>query len=98
MMNDHCCGGLTVLNGASGWDQALSISQGAGDFTRSSRAIKRREPRRRRPQSAIGRSSADPVKEKNAMSGSAQVLHAPSTGFPQPSSREVADPRPALDM
>lgn len=83
MMNDHGCGGLTVANGTSGWDRTLTIGQGAGDFTRSSRAIKRREARRRRPHTAIGRSSGDPAKEKRALSGSAQVIHMPSTGFPQ---------------
>jgi hypothetical protein len=37
-------------------------------------------------------------KEKRAMTGSAQVIHTPSTGFPQPRLGEVVDPRLAFDM
>ena len=53
VVNDHLSGGPTDYAGMSGWDQTLTNQSGGRDFTPSSRPIKRREARRRCPQSGF---------------------------------------------
>ena len=54
VVNDHLSGGPTDYAGMSGWDQTLTNPVRSGrDFTPSLRPIKRREARRRRPQSGF---------------------------------------------
>jgi hypothetical protein len=87
MMNDHLSGGLTEQTKESGWDQTLSQQSGApvilrGRHARSSEGM--REGVVHTPRST--RSSADPAKEKSALSVCPQDFHVSSTGFPQPGS------------
>jgi hypothetical protein len=68
----------------SGWDQTLANQSGAPVILRG-RHVGSSEGKREgivhNPGS--GRSSADPMKEKCALSGCPQDFHVTSTGFPQ---------------
>ena len=89
MVNDHLSGGPTGCVNA--WFQPdVRPVEGVGDFTRSSCSIKRREARRRRPQSEFWLIVVDPGKEKCALSGCAQDFHGTSTSFPQAGPGAVA--------
>jgi hypothetical protein len=99
MMDDHLSGGLTEQTKESGWDQTLSNQSGApvilrGRHGRSSEGKREGVVQIPRP----SRSSADPVKEKSALSGCPQDFHATSTGFPQLSLVRLVGSEPALDM
>jgi hypothetical protein len=99
MVNDHLSGGLTEQTKESGWDQTLSNQSGApvilrGRHSRSSEG--KHEGAVHIP--APSRSSADPVKEKSALSGCPQDFHASSTAFPQLSLVRMSGSELALGM
>jgi hypothetical protein len=99
MMNDHLSGGLTEQTKESGWDQTPSNQSRApvilrGRHGRSSEG--KREGVVQIP--GPGRSSADPVKEKSALSVCPQDFHASSTAFPQPSQVRFLGSELALGM
>jgi hypothetical protein len=99
MVNDHFSGGLTEQTTVSGWDQTLSNQSEAPVILRGRHAQSSEGKR----EGAIhipdpSRSSADPVKEKSALSGCPQDFHASSTVFPQPSLVRLSGSELALGM
>jgi hypothetical protein len=99
VVNDHLSGGLTEQTRVSGWDQTLSIQPGAPVILRG-RHGRSSEGKREGVVHIPGpsRTSADPVKEKSALSGCPQDFHASSTAFPQPSLVRLPGSELALGM